>query len=51
VRALLLPLLTRSAWVQPATVVADTTGKGAAQNSVRLVGVGQASYCGGRHDC
>jgi hypothetical protein len=50
VRALLWPLFVLSAWAQPATVVADTTGEGAVLASVRLVGVGPASHCGGRHD-
>jgi hypothetical protein len=47
VRALLCRLLFRSAWVQPATVVAGASGEGAALHSVPSVGVGQASHCGG----
>jgi hypothetical protein len=50
VRALLWPLLTRSEWAQPATVLAGTTSEGAALDSVRLVDVGSASLCGGGHD-
>jgi hypothetical protein len=38
------PLFARSAWAQPATVVADTTGEGAALPSVRLAGVGPANH-------
>jgi hypothetical protein len=47
VRALVWPLFARSAWAQPATVVAGTIGEGPALASVRLVGVGSASQCGG----
>jgi hypothetical protein len=43
VRVLLWPLFARSAWAQLATVVTDTTGKGAALASVCLVGVVPAS--------
>jgi hypothetical protein len=49
-RALLWTLFERSAWAQPATVVADTTGEGAALASVRSVGVGSYSHCVGGHD-
>jgi hypothetical protein len=35
---------------QPATVVAGTTFEGALLASVRMVGVGAASPCGGGHD-
>jgi hypothetical protein len=42
VRAMFWPLFPRSAWAQPATVVAGTTGEGLAVASVRLVGVGLA---------
>jgi hypothetical protein len=49
VRALLWPLFAPSAWAQPATVVAGTTGKDAAVASVRRVSVGSASHCGGGH--
>ena len=74
-RALLWPLFDRSAWAQPATVVAVTivvdadvatvrsvgvgsashyvggaTVHGAAQNSVRLLGLGSAIHCDGAHD-
>jgi hypothetical protein len=31
-------------------VVAGTTGDGAPQASVRLVGMGLAGHCGGEHD-
>jgi hypothetical protein len=36
-----------SAWSQPVTVVAITTGEGAAPVSVRSVGVRSYSHCGG----
>jgi hypothetical protein len=36
--------------VQPATLVAGTTGECAAVASVRLVGVCSDSHCGGGHD-
>jgi hypothetical protein len=49
-RALFWPLFARTAWSHPATVVADTTGEGAALASVRFVGVGPGSHCGGGHD-
>ena len=48
-RALLWALLDWSAWVQLATVVAVTTGEGAALVSVLSVGVGSASNCDGGH--
>jgi hypothetical protein len=50
VRALLLPLIALKAWNQPATVIAVTTGEGAALASFRSVGVGSASLCGCWHD-
>jgi hypothetical protein len=50
VRLLLWPLFGGSSWTQPATVEAYTTVEGAALASVRLVGVGQVSQCGGGHD-
>jgi hypothetical protein len=50
VRALLWPLFPQSACAQPATLLAGTTGEGAALASVRLVGVGSDSHCGGGHD-
>jgi hypothetical protein len=50
VRALLRPLFVRSAWDQPATVVAIKTCEGAALASVRLVGVVSDCHCGGGHD-
>jgi hypothetical protein len=40
VRALLCSLFASSAWGQPNTVVAGTTGEGAAQASVQSFGVG-----------
>jgi hypothetical protein len=48
--ALIWPLFVWSSWVQPATVVAYTTGEGAAQACVRLDGVGSVSHYGGGHD-
>jgi hypothetical protein len=50
VRTLLWSLFARSAWAQPATVVAGTTVQGAALASVRLVGNGLDSRCGSGHD-
>jgi hypothetical protein len=50
VSVLLWPLFARSAWAQTATVVAGTTGEGAALASVRSVSVGSDSHCGGGHD-
>ena len=50
VRALLLPLFARSARAQPAIMVADTTGEGAALASVRFVGVFPASHYVGEHE-
>jgi hypothetical protein len=38
-----------SEWAHPVTVVAGTTGEGAALVSVRFVGVSSASHCGGGH--
>jgi hypothetical protein len=49
-RALLWPLFARSAWAQPANVVADTTGEGAALASVCLFGVVPDKYCDFGHD-
>jgi hypothetical protein len=39
------PLLGRSAWDQPVTVVAGTTGEGAALASVLSVSVGSGCPC------
>jgi hypothetical protein len=50
VRVLHWPLFSRATWAQPATAVACTTGEGVALASVRSVGVGSASHCGGGHD-
>jgi hypothetical protein len=50
VRALLRPLFTLSAWAQHANVVVGKTDHCAALASLRLVGVGPASHCGGGHD-
>jgi hypothetical protein len=50
VRGLFLPLFAWSAWAQPATVVAGTSGEGASLATVRSIGVGSASHCGGGHD-
>jgi hypothetical protein len=50
VKALLWPLVAWSAWAQSATVVEGTTEEGADLASVRLVGVGSDSHCGGGHD-
>jgi hypothetical protein len=47
---LLWPLFARSACAQPATVVADTTGEGAALASVLSIGVSSGSHCVGWHD-
>jgi hypothetical protein len=46
VRALSWLLFSLSAWAQPATVFAGTTGERAALACVRSVGVGTASHCG-----
>jgi hypothetical protein len=48
-RALLWPLFARSTWAQASTMVACTTGEGAALASVSLFGVGSDSHCGGGH--
>ena len=40
-------LFARSAWAQPATAEAGTTGEGPAMDSVFLFGVISASHCGG----
>jgi hypothetical protein len=50
VRALLSLLSSLSAWAQPATVVAGTKVEGAALASLRSMGVGSTSHCGGGHD-
>jgi hypothetical protein len=50
VRALLWPRLAWSAWAQPATAVAGTTGEVAAVASVRLVVMDSPSHCGGGDD-
>jgi hypothetical protein len=50
VKALLWPLFAWSAWAQPATLVAVTTGEGAALASVVFVAVGTASHCVGGQD-
>jgi hypothetical protein len=47
---LLWPVFPQSAWAQPATVVAVTKGEDASMASVRLVGVGWATRCGGGYD-
>jgi hypothetical protein len=49
-RVMTWPLYARSAWSQPTTVVAGTTSEGATLASVRSVGVGSASHCGGGYD-
>jgi hypothetical protein len=49
-RAVIWPLSSRSAWAQPATVVAGTTVEGAALASVRLVGVVSTCHCGGGNE-
>jgi hypothetical protein len=49
VRALLSTLFDGSAWAQPASVVAGTSGEGAAMASVPSVGEGPASYSDGGH--
>jgi hypothetical protein len=49
VKALIRPLLARSSWVLPATVVAGTTFEGADLASARWVGVSSASHCVGGH--
>jgi hypothetical protein len=41
------PLFARSACAQAASEVTNTTGEDAALATVRLVGVGSASHCGG----
>jgi hypothetical protein len=48
--AQLWPLFNRSAWAQPAIVVAGMKFEGAAMDSVLFVGVVSASHCGGGHD-
>jgi hypothetical protein len=49
-RAQLGLLFSLSARDQAATVVAGTTGEGAAMASVRSAGMGSASHCGGGHE-
>ena len=49
-RALLLPLFTRSVWAQPATKLAGTTVDDTPFASVRLVGVDSDIHLGGGHD-
>ena len=49
-RALLCHLFARSAWAQPATAFAGSTGEVAALASVRWVGEGTGSHCSGGHD-
>jgi hypothetical protein len=50
VTALFWTLFARSTFAQPATVVAGTTGEGAALATVRSLGVGSDSHCGAGHD-
>jgi hypothetical protein len=50
VRAMLWPLLARSACAQPTSVLAGTKGVGAALASVLLAVVGSDSHCCGEHD-
>jgi hypothetical protein len=50
VRVVIWPLLALSAWAQPATVVAGTTGDGANVAFVHLFGMGPASHFFGGHD-
>jgi hypothetical protein len=47
---MILLLFAWSAWVQPATLLADTTGEGAALASVPSISVVSASHCVGLHD-
>jgi hypothetical protein len=49
-RALLSPLFARSAWAQPATAVAETTGKGAVLAYDRLFGLGSDNDRFGGHE-
>jgi hypothetical protein len=44
VREFLWSLFSWLVWAQAATVVADTTGEGAALASVRFLGLGSASH-------
>ena len=48
--ALFWPLFAWSAWPQAATVEAGTTDEDAALDSVRLVGMGLTSHCGGGNE-
>jgi hypothetical protein len=50
VRALIWPLIVRSASAQTAIAVAGMRVEGAAVASVLLVGVGPSSHCRGVHD-
>jgi hypothetical protein len=43
-------LFNRSAWAQAFSLLAGTTGEGAALPSVCSVGMGLASHCGGGHE-
>ena len=46
-KALLWPLIAWSVYAQKATLLAGTKDEIAALDSVRLVGVGSESHCGG----
>jgi hypothetical protein len=46
--ALLWPLTAWSVWSHPATVVAETTGKGNALACIRLIVVGSVNVVAGR---
>ena len=50
VKALIRPVIAWSAWAQPTTVVAVTTGEGAAVASVHSVGVGSGKHYGSGQD-
>jgi hypothetical protein len=50
VRATLFTVFDLSAWSQPATVVAGTTGEGTELASVRSFGVGSKRHSGVEHD-
>jgi hypothetical protein len=47
--AKLRSLYAGSAWAQSVTLLAGTSGEGAAQDC-SLVGLGSATHCGGGHD-
>jgi hypothetical protein len=49
VKPLQLTVFARWSWAQPATVLAGTTGEGAALASFRSLSVGSAFHCGGGH--